>query len=88
MSWTVHLSPEADKQLSRVPRDHQGTIASAIDRMREDPFQGNVQPLKGKRWKGRYRKVAGRYRLIFIPLHSEQIVEISQILLRTEKTYR
>ena len=88
MSWTVHLSPEAYKQLCGVPRDHHGTIVGAIDRMRKDPFQGNVQPLKGKRWEGRYRKVVGRYRLIFIPLHAEQIIEISQILLRTEKTYR
>ena len=88
MSWTVHLSPEAYKQLSRIPRDPQGTIAGAIDRMREDPFQGNVQPLRGKEWKGRYRKVAGRYRLIFILRYSEKTVEISQILLRTENTYR
>jgi mRNA-degrading endonuclease RelE of RelBE toxin-antitoxin system len=88
MTWTIRLSLEADKQLSRIPRDHQQTIAGAIDRMRDDPFQGDVQPLKGKKWKGRYRKVTGRYRLIFIPIHEDRIVEISQILLRTEKTYR
>ena len=88
MPWTIRLSLEAEKQLSRIPRDHQETISGAIDRMREDPFQGNVQPLKGKKWKGRYRKVAGRYRLIFIPFHSQRIVELSQILPWTEKTYR
>lgn len=56
--------------------------------MEEEPFRGNVKPLKGKKWKGRYRRVVGRYRLIFIPFHQEQRVEISAILLRTEKTYR
>jgi mRNA-degrading endonuclease RelE of RelBE toxin-antitoxin system len=64
------------------------TIGRAIDRMRQDPFQENVQPLKGKRWQGRYRKRVGRYRLIFIPFHQQRIVEISAILLRTEGTYR
>jgi mRNA-degrading endonuclease RelE of RelBE toxin-antitoxin system len=86
--WTIRLSPEATRQLSALPRDHQLTIGRAIDRMRQDPFQGNVQPLQGKRWHGRYRKRVGRYRLIFIPFHQQHIVEISAILLRDEKTYR
>ena len=29
-----------------------------------------------------------RYRLIFIPYHEQKLVEISAILLRSEKTYR
>ena len=56
--------------------------------MQNDPFQGDVQPLKGKQWQGRYRKRVGRYRVIFIPYHRERIVEISAILRRDEKTYR
>ena len=88
MAWTIRLSLEAEKQLSELPRDRQMIIGRAIDRMREDPFQGNVKPLKGRKWKGRYRKVVGRYRLIFIPFHQQQTVEISQILIRSEKTYR
>ena len=87
-TWTIRLSPEATRQLSALPRDHQVTIGRAIDRMRQDPFQGNVQPLKGRRWHGRYRKRVDRYRLIFMPFHQQHIVEISAILLRTEGTYR
>ncbi len=88
MAWTIRLSRDAEKQLSELPRDRQEIVGKAIDRMKADPFQGNVEPLKGKKWKGRYRKVVGRYRLIFIPFHQQQTVEISQILIRTEKTYR
>ena len=86
--WTIRLSPEATKQLTALPRDHQVAIGRVIDRMQQNPFQGDVQPLKGRRWQGRYRKRVGRYRLIFIPFHQQQIVEISAILLRDEKTYR
>jgi mRNA-degrading endonuclease RelE of RelBE toxin-antitoxin system len=86
--WTIRLSPEAARQLGSFPRDHQRTIGHAIDRMRQDPFQGDVQPLKGRKWHGRYRKRVGRYRLIFMPYHRERIVEISAILPRDEKTYR
>ncbi len=55
--------------------------------METDPFQGDVMPLKGKNWKGRYRKRVGSYRIIFRALHSQHVVEISQILRRTERTY-
>lgn len=56
--------------------------------MGNDPFEGNVRPLKGREWKGRYRKTVGRYRMIFMPSHSSRDVKISQILIRSEKTYR
>jgi len=88
MAWTIHLSAEASRQLSKLPREHQAILGHAIDRMMTDPFQGDVRPLKGLGWQGRYRKRVGRYRLIFTPIHHEQKVEISAILLRTEHTYR
>ena len=53
-----------------------------------DPFRGRVKPLKGKDHKGHYRKVSGRYRIIFRPVHSKHTVEVFAILLRNEKTYR
>jgi mRNA-degrading endonuclease RelE of RelBE toxin-antitoxin system len=56
--------------------------------MRDDPLQGDVIPLKGSRWQGRYRKRVGRYRIIFVLHHAEHIVEVSAILLRDEQTYR
>jgi mRNA-degrading endonuclease RelE of RelBE toxin-antitoxin system len=88
MPWTIRLSPPAARQLSVLPRDHQVAIGRAIDRMQNDPFQSDVQPLKGKQWQGRYRRRVGRYRLIFIPYYHDRIVEISAILLRDEKPYR
>jgi mRNA-degrading endonuclease RelE of RelBE toxin-antitoxin system len=62
-------------------------IGRAIDRMEADPFQGDVEPLKGRKWSGRYRKRVGRYRLIFVPVFQERRVEISAILVRSETTY-
>lgn len=88
MNWTVRLSKEAAKQLEKLPFDRQDLIRKRLREMREDPFRGDVKALKGKKWKGRYRKVVGRYRLIFIPHHQENLIEISSIRLRTEKTYR
>ena len=88
MSWRAELSDAAERQLKRLPRDIQARIARAIDEIEADPFRGDVIPLKGRRWQGRYRKRVGRYRIIFIPNHAERLVEISAILLRNEQTYR
>ena len=88
MDWHAELSDEAERQLKRLPRDIQARIRRAIDELEANPFRGDVIPLKGSRWQGRYRKRIGRYRIIFMPNHAEYIVEISAILLRNEQTYR
>jgi mRNA-degrading endonuclease RelE of RelBE toxin-antitoxin system len=88
MNWHAELSDEAEQQLKRLPRRIQGQIERAIDALEVDPFQGDVIPLRGRQWRGRYRKRAGRYRIIFTPHHDTRLVEISAILLRDESTYR
>ena len=88
MTWHAELSDTAERQLTRLPREIQQRIARAIDALEANPFQGNVLPLHGARWHGWYRKRVGRYRIIFVPHHDTNVVEISAILLRDEHTYR
>ena len=71
-----------------APRNYQDLILERLEEMAEDPFRGDVKPLKGVEWQGHYRKRVGRWRIIFVPDASEHRVEISAILLRSEKTYR
>jgi mRNA-degrading endonuclease RelE of RelBE toxin-antitoxin system len=54
----------------------------------EDPFRGLVKPLKGKEHKGKYRKVSGRYRIIFKPIHATRTVDVLAVLVRNEGTYK
>jgi mRNA interferase RelE/StbE len=88
MIWDVRLAKAAAKQLEKLPRDYQTLLLKKLNEMRDDPFQGDVQPLKGKQHQGRYRKRVGRYRIIFTPDHDNRVVEVSAILPRDEKTYR
>jgi mRNA-degrading endonuclease RelE of RelBE toxin-antitoxin system len=55
--------------------------------MAAHPLRGDVISLKGKQWKGRYRKRVGQYRIIFTLDHSRNEIEVSAILIRSEKTY-
>jgi mRNA-degrading endonuclease RelE of RelBE toxin-antitoxin system len=88
MSWTVELTKEAERQLKRLPRTFRQQVERSIEAMEKDPFAGNVKALQGEEWEGIYRKRAGRYRIIFLPLHQERTVKVLAILLRSEKTYR
>jgi mRNA-degrading endonuclease RelE of RelBE toxin-antitoxin system len=88
MTWAVELSAAAEKDLKRLPRDRQTRIEHAIDEMQENPFAGDVKALKGREWKGRYRKRVGPYRIIFAVDHKIEAAAISAILIRSGKTYR
>ena len=88
MAWTVRLASEADKQLKKLPRDRRELIHKHLLEMAEDPLRGDVKPLKGPQWKGRYRKRVGSYRIIFVTSQEGGTVDVSAILPRSEKTYR
>lgn len=88
MKWNVRLARDAARQLEKVPRDYQTVLRKKLGEMIEDPFRGDVVPLKGKEWKGYYRKRVGRYRIIFVAHRNGRSVDIAAILVRDEKTYR
>jgi mRNA-degrading endonuclease RelE of RelBE toxin-antitoxin system len=67
MIWNVRLAKAAAKQLEKLPPDYQTLLLKKLNEMGDDPFQGDVQPLKGKQHQGRYRKRVGRYRIYLYP---------------------
>jgi mRNA interferase RelE/StbE len=88
MTWTLRLAREAEKQFKNLPADRQALVLKHLKEMQKDPLQGNVKPLKGKQWKGWYRRRVGDYRVVFSLEHTRQIINVAAILLRSEKTYR
>jgi mRNA-degrading endonuclease RelE of RelBE toxin-antitoxin system len=88
MTWRINVHRDAAKQLEAIPPDRRERIMNDIRELADDPFRGLVRPLKGKAHKGLYRKVSGRYRIIFEPFHPTHIVEVLAVLLRNERTYK
>jgi len=88
MPWRINVHRDAAKQLEAIPRDRRERIMNDIRELAEDPFRGLVKPLKGKKFKGFYRKVSGRYRIIFEPMYATNTVDVLAVLLRNEGTYR
>jgi mRNA-degrading endonuclease RelE of RelBE toxin-antitoxin system len=90
MRWSAELSDEAQKQLSRFPRNVRDRIERAIDEFEEkdDSQWSNIKALQGSQWKGRFRKRVGAYRIIFRKYPDRAVVEISAILIKSKYTYR
>ena len=88
MNWRIIVHHEVEKQLSAIPPDRRQRILDDLRELAGDPFCGLVKPLKGKAHRGHYRKVSGRYRIIFKPSHATRIVEVLAVLLRNEHTYQ
>jgi mRNA-degrading endonuclease RelE of RelBE toxin-antitoxin system len=88
MIWRVNVHRGAAKQLEAIPPDRRERILDDIRDFTVDPFRGLVKPLKGKAFKGLYRKVSGRYRIIFEPMFATRTVEVLAVLLRNEGTYK
>ena len=89
MRYRVELSAEAERQLSRLPRDASKRIQRAIDdfESNDDSQWSNVKALQGAQWKGRFRKKVGPYRIIFRKF-ANSVAEISAILLKSKDTYQ
>ncbi len=90
MRFRVELSHEAQKHLSRFPRDVRERMEHAIDEFEEkdDSQWSNIKALQGPQWKGRLRKTVGPYRIIFIKFPASGVVEISAILIKSRDTYK
>jgi len=88
MTWLVNVHRDAAKQLESIPPDRRNRILNDIREFAVDPFRGLVKPLKGKAHKGLYRKISGRYRIIFELIHATHTVHVLNVLLRNEGTYR
>jgi mRNA-degrading endonuclease RelE of RelBE toxin-antitoxin system len=88
MNWVVRIADDAQLFIQNLPDKTPRQVSRSISQLEEDPFRGDVKPLKGEEWKGYYRKRAGDYRIIFFLHHGQRLVDVSWVLRRSEKTYR
>ena len=88
MTWLINVHRDTAKQLEAIPPDRRNRILNDIRELADDPFRGLVKPLKGRAHKGLYRKISGRYRIIFEPIHANRTVHVLGALLCNEATYK
>ena len=71
----VELSPKAFKALSRLNNPMRARIMNALDKLEEEPPQGDIRAMSGKEG---FRSRVGNYRILFqITENSIVIVNIA-----------
>jgi mRNA interferase RelE/StbE len=63
MAHTVELSPLADRQLAKLPRQDQARIVAELETLAENPRPAGAKKLKGQ--DRTYRLRVGSYRIVY-----------------------
>lgn len=85
MNWGLILSNQASRSIRRAPRDDRDQLRAALHLLLDNPFSGDVKPLKGA--KREFRRRVGSWRILFeldIPLRT---IKVTAIKRRGSNTY-
>ena len=88
MNWVVRIADDAQLFIQNLPDKTRRQVSHSISQLEQNPFRGDVKPLKGKEWKGHYRKRAGDHRIIFFIRYEQRVIDVLAVLRRSEKTFR
>jgi mRNA interferase RelE/StbE len=85
MSWNLRVAKRAQKGLNRIPAKDQNRILAALREMAENPFSGDIAPLKGQLTG--WRRRVGNYRIFFDVYPQISLIEVTEIVRRSSTTY-
>ena len=85
MTWTIIVTRPAERAFHSLTQDEAARIRQALQRMKEDPFAGDVRKLKGRT--RRFRRRVGAWRILFEIDGPARRVIVAGILRRTSTTY-
>ncbi len=78
MTFEIHYSKAADRDLSKLPIEVIKKIVFAIGDIREDPF-AHIQKMKGAKNPPQYKFRVGEYRVILLLDQSEKVLLVDGI---------
>ncbi|MCP1715321.1 mRNA interferase RelE/StbE [Methanocalculus alkaliphilus] len=78
MTFEIHYSKSADRDLSRLPIDVIRKIVFAISAIKDDPF-AHIQKMKGAKNPPQYRFRVGEYRVILLMDKSEKVLLVDGV---------
>lgn len=85
MSWNLRVARRAQKGLKHIPAKDQVRILAAMREMSENPFSGDIAPLKGQLTG--WRRRVGNYRIFFDVYPEITLIEVTDVVRRSSTTY-
>lgn len=84
-NWVLQIDPIVYKFLKKIPRKDAERILIEINNLRNNPFYGNIQKMKGG--ENVWRRRIGVYRIRYELIIKEKLVHVFRAERRTSKTY-
>ena len=85
MTWSLVITKPAARDLRGVPRADIEHINAAFEQMRSDPYDGDIQFLKGTN--RTLRRRVGAWRILFEVHADGHLVVVLQVIRRSSNTY-
>jgi len=80
MNWEVRISKEANRYIARLEAKRRNVLLGVLTGFEENPFIGDIKPLKGRH--GTYRRRVGAYRIIYAVDYEAHVVKVLKIRTR------
>ena len=85
MTWTLIITSPADRAMRDIPRADVEHINSAFEALRSDPYDGDIQFLRGT--DRTLRRRVGSWRILFKVHPKDRLVIILDVIRRSSTTY-
>lgn len=84
-NWDLQVDPTIYKSLKRVPHRDTERILTAIEKLAQNPYGGDIQKMKGE--ENVWRRRIGEYRLFYEVVTGQKLIHVFHVERRTSKTY-
>ncbi len=84
--WELWVARRAGRVVDRAPRHERDRLLAALEEMRDDPFRGDVVPLRHQ--PAAFRRRVGAWRIFFDVDRERARIAVTEVVRRTTTTYR
>jgi mRNA-degrading endonuclease RelE of RelBE toxin-antitoxin system len=85
MNWGLILSNQASRTVRRAPWNEREQIKAALRLLSDDPYFGDVKPLKGTN--GTLRRRVGNWRILYSLDTDRRMIVVTAVKRRGSNTY-
>jgi mRNA-degrading endonuclease RelE of RelBE toxin-antitoxin system len=85
MTWSLILANQAERTIKRAPWHDRDQIRAALRLLTDNPYNGDVKPLKGA--KRRFRRRVGSWRVLYELNVERGLIMVTAIQRRGSNTY-
>ena len=86
MEWKVKIAKRVLKEMKRIPQKDAKRLLFVLEKLKENPYQGDIEKIKGE--DSVWRRRVGNYRILYEVISKKMCIDVFHIRRRTSTTYR